>query len=279
MNSLSLILRILAIVAALAAAAFFFVSKGQLAEQQDAQQQAEQATVTIQAELTTANDQVSALAGRLNSEREALADAKRKLESVRSEMYTAKQEVRRSQQQLSEANRNIDSLESDAKRLRSDLIKSEEGLAAANKQGEIAQLKERVAELEKSNADLTESLEDAKVRSSSAARSSGGNTGTLASGGRYSTNFSPTASQPLPTASIGSKTTIQSLSAKNGLIVLANKPELGMAPGVEVTLIRDLKALGKVQVVRVTEDLIVANILPGAKTREMTAGATVSLLR
>ena len=78
MNSLSLILRILAVVAALAAAALFFISKGKLAEQLAAQQKAEQTTVAVQAELSTANDQISALEGRLSSEREASADSKRK---------------------------------------------------------------------------------------------------------------------------------------------------------------------------------------------------------
>lgn len=278
MNSLSLILRILAIVAALAATAFFFVSKGKLAEQEMRAQKAEQATETVKADLATANEQISTLEGRLNSERKALADEKRKLESVRSEMYTAKQEVNSTQQQLREAKKNIEDLESDAKRLRSDLIKAEENLVAANKEAEIAQLNERIAELEKSNAELKESLEDAKARRS-LPNHSPATTGTLSSGGTYSSTFTPAASQPLPTASIGPETTIRSLRTKDGLIALTNNPQLGLTLGVEVTLISNLRALGKVRVVQITDTLIIANILPGAKTREMTEGTTVSLLR
>ena len=95
MNSLSMILRILAVVAAISATALFFVSKGKLAEQQALTQKAKQATVAVQAELTEANEQISALEVSLNNERDALANEKSKLESMRAEMYTARQEVSR----------------------------------------------------------------------------------------------------------------------------------------------------------------------------------------
>ena len=83
-----MILRILAVVAAIAATGLFFVSKGKLAEMQAVAQKAEKATVAVKAELTAANEQISALEGSLKSERDALASEKRKLESMRSEMYT-----------------------------------------------------------------------------------------------------------------------------------------------------------------------------------------------
>ena len=75
------------------------------------------------------------------------------------------------------------------------------------------------------------------------------------------------------------ETTIESLSAKNGLIALANSPELGLSPGTTLTIIKKLKSLGKVQVSQVSDDLVLANLLPGAKTRELAAGTTVRLLR
>ena len=275
-----MILRILAIVSAISAASIFFVSKGKLVEQQAIAQKAEQATVAVQTELAAANEQISALEGRLNNERDALAKEKRKLESVRSEMYTARQEVSRTQQQMSEAKKSITKLESTAKRLRADLLQSEQSLASASREDEIAQLNERVAELEKSNADLKESLEDAKVTSSTSrsAVSSRGSSSTT-SVATYSSGFTAPMSQALPTASIGAETTIESLSASNGLIALANCPELGLSPGTTVTIIKKLKALGKIQVSQVSDDLVLANLLPGAKTREMVAGTTVSLLR
>lgn len=283
MNSLSMILRILAIVAAVSATALFFVSKGKLAEQQAVAQKAEKATVAVQAELTAANEQISALEGSLSNERDALANEKRKLESMRSEMYTARQEVGRTQRQISEAKKNIADLENTAKRLRTDLLKSEQSLASSSKEDEVKQLIERVAELEESNADLKESLENTKVTSSTSrapgySESSNKKMASIATS-TYSSGFTATKSQALPTASIGAETTIESISAINGLIALANNPELGLSPGATVTIVKKLKALGKVQVSQVTDDLVLANLLPGAKTGEMLAGTTVSLLR
>ena len=275
-----MILRILAVVAAISATALFFVSKGKLAEQQAVTQKAKQATVAVQAELTDANEQISALEVSLNNERDALANEKIKLESMRSEMYTARQEVSRTQRQISEAKKNIADLENTARRLRADLLQSEQSLASASKESEIAQLNERIAELEESTADLKESLEDSKVTSSKS-RAPEGSVGSnkIASLGTGTRGFTSNKSQALPTASIGAETTIESLSATNGLIALANSPELGLSPGTTVTVIKKLKALGKIQVSQVTDDLVLANLLPGAKTREMVAGTTVSLLR
>ena len=279
MNSLSMILRILAVVAAIAAAGLFFVSKGKLAEMQAVAQKAEKATVAVKAELTAANEQISVLEGSLKSERDALANEKRKLESMRSEMYTARQEVSRTQQQLSETKKSIDNLESTARRLREDLLRSEQSLASASKEGEIAQLNERIAELEESNADLKESLEEAKVTSSTSRSPEVSASSKMASVNTFSSGITATKTQALPEASIGAKTTIESLSAKNGLIALANSPELGLSPGTTVTIIKKLRALGKIQVSQVSDDLVLANLLPGAKTRELAAGTTVRLLR
>jgi len=274
-----MILRILAIVAAIAAGALFFMGKGKLAEKQAALQKAEQATQAVQAELAAANERITTLEGNLGNEREALADEKRKLESVRSEMYTARQEVSRTQQQLSEAKKSISDLESTAKRLRADLLRAEQELASASKEAVIAQLNERIAELEKSNATLKESLEDARDRALTRAAGASAASGSMTAGGAYSSNFTPTTSQPLPKANIGPKTTIQTVSPENGIIVLANSAELGLTPGAKIRLIKDLQAIGSIQVVQIKDDLVVANILPGSKTRAMTAGSTVSLLR
>ena len=275
-----MILRILAVVAAIAASGLFFAGKGKLAEMQAVAQKAEQATAAVQAELTAANEQISALEGSLKSERDALANEKRKLESMRSEMYTARQEVSRTQQQLSKAKKSIADLESTARRLREDLLHSEQSLASASKEGEIAQLNERIAELEESNADLKESLEKAKVTSSTSRSPEGSGTGSkMAYASSHSGNLTATKTQALSAASIGPETTIESLSAKNGLIALANSPELGLSPGTTLTIIKKLRALGKIQVSQVSDDLVLANLLPGAKTRELTAGTTVSLFR
>ena len=277
-----MILRILAVVAAISATALFFVSKGKLAEQQAVTQKAEKATVAVKVELTTANEKISALEGSLSNERDALSNEKRKLESMRSEMYTARQEVSRTQRQVKEAKKSIEELESTARRLRSDLLQSEQSLASSSKEDEVERLIKLVAELKKSNTDLKESLEKTEVNLSTSrapAYSESSNKTASITTSTSSSGFIANKSNALPAASIGAETTIESLSARNGLIALANSPELGLSPGTTVTIVKKLKALGKIQVSQVTDDLVLANLLPGAKTREMVTGTTVSLLR
>lgn len=283
MNSLSLILRVVAIIAAIAAGVLFYMGKGKLAEQEAAMEAAQQATKTVQGELAEANDQIETLEGQLTEERSALSQAKRDLENTRSEMYTARQEVSRTQQQLSQARDTNSDLESTAKRLRSELVEVEQSLADANQNAnELERLKERIAELEDSNAELNASLEAAKKAgpSRSEAETQTRTTGSTQTGAaNYSSGFTPTAAQPLPPVSIGPETTIQSISNKSGLIVLANTDDLQLSAGNEVTLVQNMKALGKISITQTTEDLVVANILPGARTSGLSAGSTVRILR
>jgi septal ring factor EnvC (AmiA/AmiB activator) len=281
MNSLSLILRILAVIAAVAAGVLFYMGKGKLAEQKAAMEAAQNATVVVQGELAEANEQIATLEGQLAEERSALSQTKRDLENTRSEMYTARQEVSRTQQQLSQARDNITDLEEAAKRLRGELVEVEQSLAVSNQAvDELASVREQLAELEDRNDELTADLRAARNPASNRGATAAASSGSLQTGSaNYSSGFKPSNSQPLASASIGPETTIQSVSTENGLIVLANSSELQLAPGTQVTLVQDMKSLGKVSVTQTTEEFVVANILPGAKARGLTVGSTVKLLR
>ncbi len=274
MKSLSIILRIVAILAAIAAVSLFFTSKGKLAEKQTALEQAQAATQATQAELETANGKIASLDSQLSTERKSLADTKGKLESTRSGMYTARQEITRTQQQLKEAKSKISAMDDAATRLRADLVKTEESLASASKEAELAQLNERIEELEKSNDALKQDLLAAESlqKSFSARRKSTESTG------HYKSSFSPNKAVAVQPASIGATATIASISTESGIIILNSTPELGLAVGSQITLIQDLKALGKVQITKVTDQLAVANILPGAKLGGLSKDDTVKVM-
>ena len=280
MKNLSLILRILAIVAAVSAAGLYFMTEGKLAEMQTKLDAANADTQRVLGELSTANDEISTQQTQLAEERESLAKTKRELEAARSESQVARREVTRTQQELREAKAEIGKLNDENKRLRSDLLSAEQNLAEASKEGEIAQLNERIQELESANSDLKSDLQAADAISSARTASAG-----TASSPNIGSDGLPDYSLPvnnnpavLP-ASIGTATTIASVSAENGLIVLDTTPELALTIGTEVTLVQDLKAIGTVKIVSTQDNLALANILPGSKTREMTAGTSVNLLR
>ena len=270
MKNLSLILRIVAILASAAAVTLFFISKGKLAEKQTSLEQAQAVTQATQSELETANSKITSLGTQLSTERQSLADTKGKLESIRSEMYTAKQEVTRTQQQLKETKNTIAELENTATRLRTDLVKTEESLASASKEAELAQLGERIEELAKINDTLKQDLLASAGRQQSAAPEPASNA--AASG------FTPSSTVAVQPATIGAATTVASISTSDGIIILDASPELGLSVGSEITLIQDLKALGKIRIIQVNEQLAVANILPGTRLRGLSKGDTIKVM-
>lgn len=276
MKSLSLILRIVTIVAAAAAVALFLMSKGKLAEKQTALENAQAATQTVQTELGTANNQITAAQTQLSTERKSLADTKDKLEATRSEMYIAQQEVTRTRQQLKEIKSTITELEDAASHLRSNLVKTEETLASASKEAELSQLTERIEELAKANDTLKQDLmaAESQSRNTSSRKDSSAAAAARSQIAGFKPNMAP-AAQP---ASIGTETTVASISTTDGIIVLNSTPELGFTAGSEITLIQDLTALGKVKITKVTEQLAIANILPGTKLK-LVAGDSVKILR
>ena len=277
MKNLSLILRIVAILASAAAVVLFFTSKGKLAEKQTSLEQAQALTQATQSELETANSKISSLGKQLSTERQSLADTKGKLESIRSEMYTARQEVTRTQQQLKETKNTISELESVATRLRTDLVKTEESLASASKEAELAQLNERIEELAKSNETLKQELMAAEAtKPISTSQKSAAGTTTEQAG--YKFGFTPNGAAAVQPASIGDATTVASISTADGIIILNASPELGLSAGSQITLIQDLKALGKIRITQVTEQLAVADILPGTSLRGLSKGDTIKVM-
>ena len=273
MKTLSLTLRIVAILASAAAVALFFISKGKLAEKQTSLEQAKAVTQATQSELETANSKITSLGAQLSTERKSLADTKGKLESIRSEMYTAKQQVTRTQQQLNEMKNTVSELENASTRLRTDLVKTEESLASASKEAELSQLNERIEELGKSNDLLKQDILAAKSlqKAPKPAASSTSSVG-------YQSGFKPNSAAAVLPASIGATTTVASISTSDGIIILDASPELGLSVGSEITLIQDLKALGKIRIIQITEQLAVANILVGTQLRGLSKGDTVKVM-
>ena len=278
MKRLSLILRIVAILAAAAAVFLYVTSKGKLTEKQTALVKAKAATKETKSKLVTVNSKLSSAETKLSAERKSLANNKAKLESVRSEMYAAQQDATGTKQQLEEANNAIADLETTASGLRENLVKSEKALIAANRDSEFAELNDRIEEMAAANESLELKLEAAEKMSKSRQTTSPSSSGQTGAGG-YHSSFSPNTTPAVQPASVGAETTIASISGKDGIIVLNATAELGLSAGAQITLVRDFKALAKIQIIEVTETFAVAHLLPGASARSLSVGSTVKLLR
>jgi len=94
----------------------------------------------------------------------------------------------------------------------------------------------------------------------------------------YQSGFTPSSAVAVQPATIGAATTVASISTSDGLIILDSSPELGLSIGSEVTLIKDLKALGKIRITQVTEQFAVANILVGTRLRGLSKGDTIKVM-
>ncbi|WP_269525849.1 hypothetical protein [Coraliomargarita parva] len=277
MKALSLILRILAILGAAGAVALFFMVQGKLDEKQAALEKAHAATAASQSELETANSKIGSLESSLSTERDSLANSKRQLEAARSEMYTAKSEVTRSKQQLSIAQNEIDSLKNATKDLREKLLDAERKATSTSREGEIAQLKERISELESSNATLKEDLQVAENLRASARPAVTEETTT--STGLYKPSYEFSTGPAAQAGSIGPEIQVASVSSSDGIVVFNADPALGITVGSELKLVRDYNTIGSVRVIKVSNGNVLANILPGTKTRALDVGSSVKILR
>ena len=159
MNRISLLLQLISSLQ-LVSCILFFISKGKLEEEVAARKAADKVTRETLAKLTKASEEIDSLST-LKREQEALSNTNRKLESTSSEMYTARQEVffNTTMLQLSAAKKSIKIIEENAKLLRNDLLQAEQSLASNNNEIELENLNAQIAELQKNNADLNESLE------------------------------------------------------------------------------------------------------------------------
>lgn len=284
MNSLSLILRIVAILAATTSVVLFVISKGTLAEQEAALKQAHASSHAMQTELEHANREIESLKTQLSTQRNLVADLHTEVKSSRSEAYTAQSELERTQNQLENTKNEISHLESDATRLREVLIKTEQRLASTSKESKIAQLQERINELVKVNTALQQEITAAEAfDDDSAAPNSRPTTDleplrTKPKAPTYRSSFATNIESAVKPASIGIYTVVSSISTADGIIVLDSSPELGLTVGSEITLIQGLHALGKVEITELTEQFVIANILPGAKVHRLSKGDNVKIL-
>ncbi|MFQ3270807.1 MAG: hypothetical protein ACI9A1_001126, partial [Lentimonas sp.] len=140
-------------------------------------------------------------------------------------------------------------------------------------------LTERIEELAKANDTLKQDLMAAESQSRNTSSRKDSSAAAAAAAARSQiAGFKPNMAPAAQPASIGTETTVASISTTDGIIVLNSTPELGFTAGSEITLIQDLTALGKVKITKVTEQLAIANILPGTKLK-LVAGDSVKILR
>lgn len=277
MKNLSLILRIVAIIAAVAATTLYFISKGKLADMDTELTQTKQVLATTQTELSDTSNTLVQTQTTLKRETASHAKTKETLSNVQSELFAAQQQVEQTNRQLTTTKAELATAEATAKQLRTDLVSTQEELAAASREAEINQLNERIKSLEKTNAELALDLESKTAIADAVTAKQNPSSGSTALGGINTSVAGLPSGEPI--SRIRLETTINSISTSDGIIVLNSTPELGLAAGQTVTLVQDLKSVGRVRIQSITDTYAVGNILPGSKgTSKLDSGSTVQLL-
>lgn len=273
MKSVSLILRIVAIVAAVAAAALFFMSKGKLAEKQKQLAVSEQTNATVQADLQKANSSVASLKTQLTAAKQRETSANKQLENTRAEMYTAKKEVTRKQSQIAQKDEQINSLTSERNSLSGqvDALKDEVTAARANASGtasseEIDALNQRIATLEQSSQDLRSELSLAQSRLNSQKAAAEADEG-------YKFNNNPAAAF----GRLSDPITVTQVDTQGGMLLL-DLGDTNVNAGDTLLLVEDLEAVGHVKILSTDAGKALANILPGSEV-ELEAGTSVQFIR
>ena len=267
MKSLSLILRIFAIIAAICASVLFFIAQGKLKEKESELTNSIEAQNDMQIELSSANDEILQLNKNLLQSRTDLASSKGALDSLRSEMFTAKQEITRNQTQIKQAQNEINNLQVDLKNARSKLIQAEREMAAIDQSDELSALSDRVEELEEEKLGLELALKSPQSKNPKPSEKS---------------NRMPTASKSISKNAhgiLGEELTIATASPKSGIIVLNPAPGVTLSIGDKLDLVNDYKSIAKVELTKITNNYIVANIMPGANNKELNPGTVVRILR
>lgn len=267
MKSLSLILRIVAIIAGITAAVLFFLTQGKLEQKDTALTRAQSSLSTAEQELSETNAQLADTTERLSRISSSESQTKRLLDSANAETSAAKQELSRIQNQLNSANSQISELNRTASQLRDKTMNLEAALKASSDEGKIALLNERISELETANSNLETRLSQAQQDLLAATSSS-----------KSTRSGRTAAASPFPSATIGPETEITSIRSSDGVLTLKNSPEAGMAPGQTLSLVRDYTVLARIQITELKDGFAIGHIKPGSNSKSLSSGMVVNLL-
>ena len=275
MNYLSLILRIVAILAAIAAGMLYLLLAGKLDEKEKKLAQVQTELQILLDKNETADLEISELQEDLTEENKLIEEANIKLEEAKAKLVAEMQESQRVQKKLIETQQKVTQQEETITRLRQELVNAESLFAAASQENLVAQLEERIEELTAANSQLRDEIktstlpskEDSPVDTES------------------KTNVTPSEQFTVRTLtadeanSIKEEAKIASLRTENGIIVLDSGEQTSLETGTTVDLAKASTVIARVKIINVNGSLAIAYIRPGANLSDLSKGDTVKILR
>lgn len=258
MNAVSQALRIIAIVAALAAAGLYVLSEKKVDQMKN--------------QVRTTTDQ-------LTTAKQSAADAQKQVAAD----DAAKADL---QKQLDTANSNVDAYKTMLTQAKTDADNAKH--AAEDKDNQLSDLNKQVATLNTQVASIDSlkqqiaALEAEKAQAPTTTTTGANNSGTPSAnpsspdqGGPASTG--PSTSQTFSTTA--TPTTILDMNARQGVIVIAAGTSSGLANDAQFVLQKSGVKVAQIQVTDAEPDYSVAMILTGSTVKQLAKGQTVDYIR
>ncbi len=277
MKSLSLIFRILAIAAGVAAIVVFFLINGKIAEKEATLANVRANTSAMQSQLETTEATVTTLRSERDAARSEAESTRRNLDNTRSELVAARSESSRTNDRLREAQRELERARQDLTTASRDLVTAQRQVERGVNQADFEALQAERDTLQNRLSDLRAELEQAQeqARTARATEAPVANENATA---QVTQDRRIGRSTPATTGRFGATTSIAAVDANSGLLVLAGGENLGLSVGDTVKLVSQLQAVANIQIARVQGSETLAHILPGSPTRNLRDGLEVRIL-
>ena len=140
-------------------------------------------------------------------------------------------------------------------------------MATIDRSGELNLLTARVKELEEEKQNLERALKSVQSKS------------TKSIVGLNRTPVMSKSSSKNTPGILGEELIIATVSPESGIIILNAAPGVTLNIGDQLNLVNDYQSIAKVQLTKITNNYIVANIMPGANNKELNPGTVVRVLR
>lgn len=307
MNALSMILRVAAVAAGIAAAVGWFLVQGKLEEKTMELEQASAEASSARNTLAEIQGKIATLESQLRTRDSEIAEEKSRSSRLNTQLLQARRDIGDFQEKATSATNRVSSLEDTIRQLRTELVAvrteapSEADKSVANEEAQ-AQITKLSRELESAStriARLESDLESAKKAAVAAEGSQASGTtaktparpGTQSTAGAASgpttpgTISIPTAGTPIELVAVESVPTglissIASVNRSAGLIALNSGSSQGIQPG-QVVILRDgFSDLARVQIAETRDGFSVARILPDSlNPGALRAGKSVELVQ
>ncbi len=272
MKAVSIILRILAILGAIAAVAGVLMVQNKVANITKEKEAAEQTVQSLRQEVGNHEDILSGLRSQLTARDSDLASARSEITRVRSQLVTAQRDASNSERELREARTRITDLDSQVRSMRQELVDANVQVAQGDPQ-RLREQEDKIAELQQEVDSLKDQLAVAMRTATTQPAVAGTPTSDI--GTAATTAAAPT----LASVERGTKTSVIRVDHKNGLIILGLGTESGIQANSEFEIVKGFERPIRLHVQSTQPNFLIANILPGdGNPRAFSAGDEVQLV-